>query len=160
MHVSMLEFARTGCFGRIEIGAVRQQILEVLPPPSDWSAGSAWAGAEIWKYGQIELHFAKDSLWMVFSDSDGLSDGSPSVEIDTWVLRRGLPRTLLENALRDEQIGYSLSQPAFDKRQCVLSTEAGVRFTFMETRDDPHDELGLVAWDLHSSEVKHVQTAP
>ncbi|MEA2564439.1 MAG: hypothetical protein QOH06_5943 [Acidobacteriota bacterium] len=148
MHVSMLELARSGRFGRIEIGAARRQLLEVLPPPSSWSAGSAWELAEIWKYGQIELHFAKDRLWMVFSDSHGLSDGSPSLEMDAWVLRRGLPRTLLEDALREEQIDYSLSQPAYDKRQCVLSTEAGVRFTFMETRDDPQDELGLVAWDL------------
>ncbi len=149
MHVSMLEFARTGRFGRIEVGAARQQILEALPPPSSWSAGSAWDEAEIWKYGQVELHFAKDCLRMIFSDSAGLGDGSPSLNIDAWVLRRGLPRTLLEDALRDEQINYGLSRPDYDKHQCVVSTEAGVRFTFMESRDGPGDEFGLVAWDMN-----------
>jgi hypothetical protein len=148
MQVSMLELARSGRFGHIEIGAARQQILEALSPPPAWSAGSAWAKAEIWKYGEIELHFTKDCLWMIFSDDDGLSDGGPSLEIDAWVLRRGLPRTLLEDALRGQQIDHSLLHVGYDKRQCVLSTEAGVRFTFMEIRDDPHDELGLIAWDL------------
>jgi hypothetical protein len=142
MQVSMLELARTGRFGRIEVGAARQQILEVLPQPSIWSAEPAWDEAKIWKYGQIELHFAKDRLWMIFSDGDGLVDGSPSLKIDAWVLRRGLPRTLLEDALRAEQIDYSLSRPDYDKSQCALSTEAGARFTFM-------DELGLVAWDMN-----------
>ena len=146
VKVSLCEFARTGLFGPISLGMSREELRLLLGNPPMWDADSTIEDASIWRYSDIEFYFQEHKLWMIFTDHESLADGGETLEIGAWVVRPGLPRNDLEPALREHEITYRASHPAYDPRQCHVLTSVGVKFSFLEARDYDDEELGLFSW--------------
>ena len=119
MHVSLLDFLRTGHFGSISGGSARSQVLEALGPPPVWSAKVSLEKALIWKYGDVEFHFAGDSVACIFSDHGNLVEGGETIEINPWVVRGGMTCQSMVEQLQQEGIASKVSQSPHDERQCV-----------------------------------------
>ena len=54
--------------------------------------------AGIWKYGDIEFHFSKDTLWLIFTDHVSTLKGGGAINLDPWVLNSNLT---VKQALRE-----------------------------------------------------------
>lgn len=156
LPIDLLTFFRTGHFDCLEIGQDRETILHGFPDPDDWSARSPMERASIWRYGNVELHFADDRLWMIFSDYVDELDGGPSLAIDRWLLARpGLTLIEVMSALNREHIDFTKTTHPLGARPhafVMLTLASGVELQF-DHRDDPPerddpDAMRLVAFSL------------
>jgi hypothetical protein len=83
IHIDILSFIRTGKFDYLKIGQTKEWILNNFPDPDDIGIGDTIKNAQIWFYGNIELHFDKDELSLIFSENIVGLDGGPSIEFDS-----------------------------------------------------------------------------
>jgi len=86
--------------GKVSLGMTREDVKVVLGEPDDW--GPFYGGKNrrkiaraknepgILKYGDIELHFHNNSLWLVYSEDVNLNP-------TTWLAIEGLPKILQED---------------------------------------------------------------
>ncbi|NEO88705.1 MAG: hypothetical protein F6J87_31435, partial [Spirulina sp. SIO3F2] len=108
--------------------------------------------ARIWRYGDVEFHFDHWVVWLIFSDHDNLIDGGSSLQINPWIIRRGMLCAELANGLDHEGVKFTITQPQYDSSQRLLQTEAGVVFTFIAQSEETGQESGLVTWSM---DAKH-----
>lgn len=146
--VSLCDFARTGLFGPLRLEMSRSEILDCLGDPELWGTEQQRDSATIWRYSEIEFYFTDHRLRMIFTDHGSLTNGGEILAIDPWIIQPGLSREQLESALRAEGIDFSVIRPAYETRQCLVTTRSGVQFSFLEERepDLEDEELGLFAW--------------
>lgn len=109
VSVAIRDVLRTGRFGPITLGATAAEITAIIGrPPDDWDAGAdRFEDAEIWKYGDLELHFAGSScrLWLIHADTFETLDGGP-IAIDPWFVRRGARRDDVVAELRAAELDF------------------------------------------------------
>ena len=146
LETSMINVARSGELGNRCHGLDHDGLRTVIGDPTDWGAGEKQERARIWCYGDIEFHFGGWRVYMIFSDHGDMTDGGGSLHIDPWIIRRGLPRQEFQNALMLEGIEFKAAIPDHDSGQCIVTTQSGAKFTFVEHSDD--EAGGLVAWVL------------
>ncbi len=153
--VSLLEFARFGRFGSIELGASRLSVRETLGFPNSWF-GPTRATATIWTYSEIEFHFVSDSLCMIHTDHGHLNSVGQECPVDPWVVELGLDRAHFERALRAEGVAFTVPPPSLPN-VCIVVTSAKAKFWFTEGADpDPEGESmvsGLCAWSIFDGRV-------
>lgn len=136
------QFARSGRLGPLAIGVSRQSLVRTLGPPTDWGVGGSADVAGIWKYGDMELHFADDEVWLIHCDNFDVPTGGPSFAIRPWIIRHGLALHALEDALRQSGVEFTSGRDPSNPDCVMLVTSAGVRF--LVCVDGPSDDLGLV----------------
>jgi len=145
LPIDLLAFFRSGRFDCLRIGQDRETILHDFPDPDDWSARSPMERASIWRYGNVELHFADDRLCMIFCDYVDTLDGGPSLAIDPWLLARpGLTLLDVVSALNREHIDFTKTTHALGARaQAYVKLElaSGVELQF-DHRDEPPEGRG------------------
>lgn len=112
INIDFLEFFKTGKFDYLKIGQNREWIKHNFPDPEDWGCGDddRVENARIWRYGNIELHFDKDLLWLIFSDYIGDLDGGEHLVLDKWILAEPDKLTLgyVVQKLLEEAIAFEL----------------------------------------------------
>ncbi len=146
LRVSLREFARTGAFGSVMPGTVRSDVFRLLGQPSDWGLPPKKLNtAEIWKYGDIEIHFFRDSVWMIFTDYFDVPRGGDSFELDPWILRAGLDCDAFQNALNASNISFILQPNRHNIDEKDIITAGRVYFTFRE-KDNESGPSGLCAF--------------
>ena len=140
--VSLRDFARTARFGPVTIGQHRDQIEDAFGPPPDWGLPPAPPErAAIWKYGTTEFHFNGDILRLIHADAFDVPEGSASVDLDRWVLRRGLPLPDFESALDDAGISHAREAYPWEAGVTLVRTAADVCFLFIENGAAPGARL-------------------
>lgn len=133
--VSLRDFARTGAFGPVELGAARDRVRESLGAPDGWGgSGTSERTAAIWKYGTTEFHFADDALGRVYSDDFEVPEGGSRVALDPWIVRSGLAIGALERGLGAEGIAWKQAPYPPQPGTTLVRSAAGVCFAF-GTRD-------------------------
>jgi hypothetical protein len=149
ISISLGDFVATGMFGPIQLGMTRSEIEELIAPPALWGIERRRDIATIWRYGEIEFYFLDHRLRMIFTDHDSLTNCGGTCEIDPWLIRPGLRRNEFEAALQAGNIGFEVSQPAYDTRQRLVLTSTSVEFAFLEDTDPecPGEQLGLFSWN-------------
>ena len=150
---SLEDFAGTGRLGPLVLGRARTDISDALGPPTDWASGKAVGQSAVWKYGDVEVYFgpADDRVWLIHFDWFTVPTGGPTLTIDPWVVRRGLPLADLDAALRAASIGFEQRADAANPGCANVVTAAGVSF-IVGVEGGP-DELGLLVFgvsDVHS----------
>ena len=140
----MLELARTGKLGPIAPGMTHRELRDVLGPPVAWDAETG-DRTRIWQYGDVELHFDNWVVHLIFSDHRDLTDGGPTLRIDPWIVRRGLPCEALQQRLTAAGVDVQVAVAHYDAGQRLLTTEAGVVFSFLDSPEDG-DRPGLCSW--------------
>ena len=126
--------------GSATVSITMSYFRELLGNPSDWGTQLTQERAKIWRYGDIEFHFSDWKIYLIFSDHGDMTRASESLQIDPWILRRGLALEDFKkkSALADASIPYETIIPDFDPTQRIVTTISGAKFTFT---DDPNDDV-------------------
>jgi len=139
---SLQEFARTGQLGPIVLGFTRLEVSEQLGPPTNWSDDN-----NIWKYGDAEIYFEDNQVWLIHFDWFEVPVGSPALKLQPWIVRLGLLLPDLETGFRQVGIEFKSYHPDPWNDDCVkVVTSAGVYFVLC-VEGNP-DELGLRIFGL------------
>lgn len=153
LPIDLLGFFRTGRFDCLRIGQDREWILHNFPDPDDWSARDTLERASIWRYGNVELHFAGERLCMIFSDCVDVLDGGPSLAIERWILARPERLSLIDvmSALNRERIDFAKTSRALGDsghEYVRLELTSGVELQFDASADRDPNEMQLGAFSL------------
>lgn len=141
---SLEEFARTGRLGLLSIGLTRAEVLSSLGAPTDYAAGKPIEQSDIWKYGDVEVYFADEVVWLVHFDWFDVPNGGPTLRIEPWVIRRGLPLNLLEDALHSSSIEFTAGRDPSNPDCVKVVTSAGVAFVVQV--EGQVSDLGLLSF--------------
>ncbi len=80
------EFFKSGKFDFLKLGKTKEWIINNFPDPDYFDENQHVYKDDIWRYGNIELHFNKDKLFLIFSDYVDELDGGNSLELKKWFL--------------------------------------------------------------------------
>jgi hypothetical protein len=130
-QISLKEFLITGTFGPIELGATRQQLIDILGKPQRWGTQKDQASAEIWRYSWIEFYFPHggDGLYMILCDHLDWLESRARFDLDLWILSNQLTLAAFETAMNDQQISFTKTH---DQKWGLTDIElqSGVTLTF------------------------------
>ncbi len=133
---SIREMVVEGQLAGVHPGDPRELVRTLLGTPDEWSADSPVATATIWRYGNFEVHFDGDTVWMLFNDYlDGL-DAGPGRALDPWIVAAGAvpgPEALLQR-LRADGVPFVVGCDVLDRR--VVWIEGGACLAFDRDEDD------------------------
>ncbi len=133
---SIREMVVEGRLAGVHPGDPREWVRTKLGPPDAWSASSPVDAAAIWRYGNFEVHFDGDTVWMLFNDYlDGL-DAGPGRAVDPWILATGAvpgPEPLLSR-LRADGVPFVVGRDVLDRR--VVWIDGGACLAFDRDEDD------------------------
>ncbi len=142
IEIALLEFARAGSFGPVTLGLDRERIRGLLASPDDWSAPDRTdRNAAIWKYGTTEFHFEEHVLRLIHSDTFGVPDGGGRLDLDPWVLQRGLALPDLESAMTAEAIPCRREPYPYEPGAVVLRSAESVHFLFVSADNSRTPQL-------------------
>jgi len=133
---SVREMVVEGQLAGVRPGDPRELVRTQLGAPDDWSADSPAATASIWRFGNFEVHFDGDVVWMLFNDYlDGL-DAGPTRSLDAWILAGGVPGPEeVMQRLRAENVPFVVGRDVLDRR--VVWIEGGACLAFERDEDGP-----------------------
>ncbi len=133
ISIDLLDFFRTGRFDCIEPGQSKQWILSNFPDPDDMSEQEALRhDYSIWRYGNIEFHFDRDILFLIFSDYLKTLEGGSSLCLDPWIIKNATSLNLLDviTALNREKIDYSKRSKQNLETVSLVLDSSGVEMHF------------------------------
>ncbi len=140
IKINILEFFQTGNFYRLILGKTKEWVLNNFPDPNYIGIGETLESAAIWRYGNLELHFDQQELFLIYSDYIEDLSGGKFLELAPWILGKtgdfSLERIMREfNTLR---MDYTiLSKLNYDMIELTI-TESQVKLTF-HPEDDEND---------------------
>lgn len=131
MKASFKEFIESGVLGLLRVGMKRAEVEQSLGAPPSWEARArGYRKADIWKYGDIELYFQDDALWMIFADDFQVPDGGPQIELDAWIISGNLSQAQAEERLASEGIRYHKEALPYNQNGVRLIAASGVVLAF------------------------------
>ncbi len=136
IHISLREFILEGKFDYVEIGQSKEWLKHNFLDPDDWGPGDKpFEQVTVWRFGNIEFHFAGGELTMIFMDYLPILDGGPSLTIDKWLLRDSEPMTLAQVIweLNQAQADYSVQNNVFEGRTEIRVEQSHVTLAFDST---------------------------
>jgi len=148
IQTSILDLAASGDLGSLFHDLSHDELRALVGAPSEWGTQATQERAEIWRYGDIEFHFINRKVYLICSDHGDMTLANGSLQIDPWILRRGLALEDFESALAEASIPYETVVPDFDPTQRIVATISGARFTFTDEPDD--DFSGMTAWSIQT----------
>lgn len=138
IDIDLLEFFRVGRFAGLKLGDSREVVRSKLPEPdSSWDADMQSDGFDIWTYGDIELHFEADELFLIFTDDLGDLNGGKALRLKRWIFDEPdkLSLAFVRRTLSHEKIDCKMQSDALG---VLLRLTSGVELTF-ENVDDAED---------------------
>ncbi len=160
IHASMLELARSGKFGPLRHGMTHDELRELLGSPPLWGTQQTEDRARIWRYGDIEFHFEAWAVSFIFSHHKNMTDGGPTMTIDPWTVRRGLPRHEFERHLAQHGVNFTVARWQYDTSQQHITTDSGVVFSFVVEPEEEWDQSGLVWWSTRKQAEQSGEREP
>lgn len=138
IKIDFLDFFKTGKFDHLELGKTQEWILNNFPAPeSRFDEEMLKKGFDIWTYGDIELHFENEKLFLIYSDHwhDWKLDGGDSLKLDKWIFNdiSKLNLRFVLSALNSENIDY---KKVTDNLGIGLRLKSGIELTFENTTDN------------------------
>lgn len=134
IEIDLLGFLKTGKFDYLKIGQTREWFVNNFPNPDNFTEGDNWKTGrfEIFKYGDIEIHFKDDKLFLIHADYFKVIDGGPSLELKRWIFKKhSLKLNLLyvSSELLKEVVDF---QVKFDKKSdlAIITTSGKVKLYF------------------------------
>jgi len=141
--IDFKEFLSAGKFDFLKYGKTKEWVINNFPDPDGFDDSPEIYKDDIWCYGNIELHFYKEELHLVFSDYIDTLDCGESLELKKWFLGNKETPTLL-------QVISELNKEHIDFEKTTLSTgeiieiklASGVKLSFLleEREDESHSE--------------------
>lgn len=155
MIVDLKDFVLTGDFAGLGPTITRAQLEGLFGPPETTGGEQSRCNKRplIWKYGDIEFHFAsywqdadvwrEGTLRVIFADAfEAAPKGWGKLEVSSWVLRRGLPLESFIVELKPLGVRFTLERrPDWNQTKVVLSS--GVSLVFVNQQDEFGSPPGL-----------------
>lgn len=153
ININILEFIRAGHFDYIKPGHTKAWILNNFPDPDDIGIGDNVRTAKIWFYGNIELHFDKEELSLIYSDSIIDLDGGKSLEINKWIFNDSTRLSLSKfiNELNIEGIDFYKKTEENDNgclRLTIFKSNVLLTFTNQESKTNNPNDFKLTSFNL------------
>lgn len=131
MKASLKEFIQSGSLNSLEVGMSRAAVEQSLGAPPSWEARArGYRKADIWKFGDIELYFQDDVLWMIFADDFEVPNGGSQIELDAWIIRGELTQAQAEQHLAAEGIRYRQEAFPYNDNGVHLVADSGTVLAF------------------------------
>ena len=140
VEFSIREMIVEGQLAGVRPGDPRELVHEQLGAPDLWSANCPVHAAVIWRYGNFEVHFDGDVVWMLFNDDLDALDAGPGRRLSPWIAAPGHvpgPDAVLER-LRAEHVSFVVGRDVLDRR--VAWIEGGACLAF------DCEEDGVESW--------------
>ncbi len=145
IKIDFKEFFSSGKFDVLKLGQSKEWILNNFPNPDGLlKQFDEVYKANIWTYGNIELHFSEDKLFLIFSDYIDALDGGKYLELDKWFLddeeSLKLPKVLWH--LNSEHLDYCKKTNSFGETTVEIALQSGLSlgFSIDELDDESYDE--------------------
>lgn len=149
--ISILDFLRTGNFGPVKIGMLRDEIIAKLGLP-DWyyPDGQNHMSASLWSYGGVQLSFY-DALHKIYFKPQYFNEpDTTNIRVNPWIFERGYEPTkqeltvaLQEEGIEVKDTGVLLLITYYIKKTGKLKfirTESEI-----QTGDQFHEEVGFLS---------------
>jgi hypothetical protein len=162
LGLKLRTFLASGFLGPVGIGSERAVVETAFGPPDDFDAGSqSHHVAEIWKYGDIELHFNRDKIWLMHIDQFSGARNAPvagsSLDLDPWVIIGGLQLEAFTDALEQSGIQHIVVvQPDLDRTLVTFASCVHVGFAGVSRE---HARLELISGALQRDPDGESQSA-
>ncbi|SFT39745.1 hypothetical protein SAMN05216474_0332 [Lishizhenia tianjinensis] len=75
------DFFRTGKFDYLQLGKTKEWVLNNFPDPDGMEDDKETIDRDIWFYGNLELHFEEDKLFLIYSDYITELSGGEQLEL-------------------------------------------------------------------------------
>ena len=142
--IDFKEFLSTGKFDFLKHGKTKEWVINNFPDPDGFDDAPEIYKDNIWCYGNIELHFHKEELFLVFSDYIDTLDGGPSLELKKWFLGNEKTPNLIEviSELNREHIDFT--KFTHDIKEIIeIRLESGVHlgFSLKQKNDESSNEF-------------------
>jgi hypothetical protein len=153
IDIDILDFFKTGKFDYLKLGHSKEWILNNFPDPDDFGMGENLMTAEIWFYGNIELLFDKNELFLIHTENIKDLDGGQFLNLEKWILEEPNKLTLsyfIKN-LNIQRVDFSKKTEKLDSEYIRLHISgSNVTLTFLDEENtviDPN-EFMLSAFSL------------
>lgn len=166
IHISLLEFIRTGKFANIEIGQTMEYIQNNFPPPDNIS--DMGYDTFIWQYGVFEFHFIAGALTLLWCDNLNYLNNPDKKQyiLDKWILSESnkLSFSYFCSRLDQENIKYHLNGTFFESENqklpdnIILSVDNTDTVIYFEDTDQNAvslSEYNLIAIGASQFELKY-----
>ena len=152
IEIDLLDFVKTGKFDYLKIGQTRAFILENFPNPDGFEDGENWRNGdfEIFTYGDFELHFSNDILYLIFADFEGLIEQGESLSfINKWIFKKNTSQLNLRyviGELLNSKIDFTTSRKD-ELFSIILKTTGNVEIHFeSDESTNPADYYFSAIW--------------
>jgi hypothetical protein len=111
VRLELINFLQTGQINGLKKGITRDKVLDILKQPVDWDADSKnWQSAKVWKYEDLQLWFAENTLIFI-----GIYPGSTiklptSISIEEDFPTAQTSRIQLLTALDNAKLNYQIDE--------------------------------------------------
>ncbi len=139
------EFFTTGRFDFLKLGKTKEWIINNFPNPDGFDDHPEVFKDDIWRYGNIELHFDNDELYLIFSDYINELEGGDALELKKWFLENTEMLKLADviSQLNSKHIDYQKRTNTTGQTTVNLKLQSGVklRFYLEEKPNENHEEF-------------------
>ncbi len=114
--ISLFSFVKQGKFNVLKTGQTRGWVLDNFPNPDGFEEGDNWRNGEfeIFSYGDFELHFSYDVLYLIFADYQGKIDAGDSLLFtQKWLFEKdtsALNLPFVIKGLKKEKISFEIEK--------------------------------------------------
>ena len=160
--IHLREFFLKGKFDHLKLGQSKEWVLEHFPDPDGMDQYPELVHQDVWVYGNIELHFTNNKLFLIFSDYLPGLYGGPSLKLDLWFLKEKKDISLGEvtSYFHAKHIDYSKSTKCYGECIVRLMLKSGVQLGFalheevdedieayyQRSRETSQDEFSLISF--------------
>ncbi|NQY29458.1 MAG: hypothetical protein HRT69_08300 [Flavobacteriaceae bacterium] len=85
IEIDFIYFFKTGNFDCLILGQTKEWVLNNFPNPDGKYNPETNKVFSIWTYGNIELHFEKEVLFLIYSDSLDNLNGGDFLKQNKWI---------------------------------------------------------------------------
>ncbi len=148
IKISIKDFFLKGDFKGIEIGKNKKWILKHFDKPDvKYDAGN---NLSIWSYGNIEFHFNKDELYLIFCDHLDMLKNTKTIKLRKWILKDVSKLTLsyVLTILNKKRVNYQIK---FDEKLenavlCIKKSKVELWFEDLADKAKTPNEYKMVAF--------------
>lgn len=131
MEAKLKEFVENGNLGFLNLGMRKLEIKQKLGKPEDWEIGkNDYQKSNIWKYGDIELHFKEDKLEMIFIDNFDNLTGGKKIKLDCWIINGKLTYQKAHEHFLSSSIPFSTQLDFYNENGISLVSSCNTILAF------------------------------
>lgn len=146
--INFLEFFKTGEFDCLQLGQSKEYIINNFPDPDGFNGSFMHPrkSGDIWRYGNIELHFDKgNKLWMIFSDYINTLTGGNNLILKKWILEPPQELRLLKviEYLNKEHIDFEKRTEKVLHQISIKLLKSNVKLSFLLEEKNQRTKFGI-----------------